>query len=97
MTTWIPSPRPNESELSRNKTAYVQAKFGEGVKIDRGSFKNARKMNEAKSIVHSTTQQFPQGMQCNLMYFIFVHPLLDITGMTQLLDRDSVKIPEHFV
>lgn len=62
IAAWTPSPCPNESELSRNETAYVRAKFGEGVKIGRGNFKNATMMNEAKSIVYSTTQQFPQGM-----------------------------------
>ena len=31
------------------------------------------------------------------MYFDFVHPLLGITSMAQVLDRDSVKIPEQLV
>ena len=70
MTAWTPSPRSNESELSRNETPYVQAKFGEGVNIGRENFENATKMNEAKHCPqHNSTVSTGHGVQSYVLRF----------------------------
>ena len=91
------SPTTQESDISNTETTYVQAKFAEGNKISRANFENAAKMIEAKGLVYSTVHQFPRGMQCNLIFFVFIHPRLDLTGMAQILDRDLVQIPDQLV
>ena len=93
MHEWELSPATKDSDISNMESSYVQAQFTERIKISRTTFDNASRMNEAKDIVNSTVHQFPRGMNCNLIFFIFTHPRLDLTGMAQILDRDDVQIP----
>ena len=95
MPEWNLSTATPAKDISSIEVNYVQAKFADRHKISRANFDNAIKMNEAKGLVNSTVHQFPRGMQCNLIFFIFIHQCLDLTGMTQILDRDSVRIPDQ--
>ena len=97
MHEWKLSPAMQDSDISKMESSFVQAQFHERVRISRSNFDNASRVNEAKDIVNSTVHQFPRGMNCNLIFFIFTHPRLDLTGMAQILDRDEVRIPDQVV
>ena len=62
-------------------------------------FDNTAKMNEAKSLINSTIHQFPRGMQCNLLFFIFTHPRMvaDMWGQPPLAIIDWNRLLYSFL